>query len=556
MSNLDRPQSILNIHDYISEKTFVIPNYQRGYKWGVPREEGKCSVQKLLDDIIKAKEEGKTEYFIQGVTVTENNDTVILIDGQQRTTTLYLLLKYLEYDLLPTIQYDIRKETDNFLKDSFIENGELKSTYETNESQDIYYLKKAIKTIHNKLNGCSDNSKKELRRYILEKVKLFYITIETDEATKVFSMLNGQKAKMKQAELIKAELLRLISKNDSSHSHRNNEWEINQARSKYAREWDRWNYWWNREEVRDFYGNDDDKSPINFLLNNFAYFKNKSLDKNQNKSVEFFELFKTEFLTNSKLAKNTFKELREFQKTFEDWFNDYEKHNCLGLIIKCSEVDKQEAFRYLSDKKDTEVFRNYAKWALVGATHKQITTMSEEHIQENTQKAEDVFFLLQMPNVYDDNNKNQENNPNITEAKKHAYKQLLRMNVEMDKQLKRHFDFSIWSAKSLEHIQPQSKFNELEWTDNLSVHCIGNLVLLYGRDNSSFGAKEFSEKKNKLFNPNKAEDDKEKSLIKSMSLLHTVSVFANEKWEFAQIEENQKNFLEEFRKTYELGGKL
>ena len=521
----------------------MIPNYQRGYKWSVPCEGKKCSVQTLLSDIFQAKEKKKAEYFIQGVTVTENNGEVILIDGQQRTTTLYLLLKYLEYDQLPTIKYDIRKETDVFIKDSFIENGELKSNHETNESQDIFYLKKAVKTIHDKLNGHTDNYKEEIREYVLENIKLFYIIIEKDEATKVFSMLNGQKAEMKQAELIKAELLRLISKNDSNHSHQNNEWEINQARSKYAREWDRWNYWWNREEVKIFYGNDKEESPINFLLENFTFSNNEKLGFS-------FKNFKDNFLVDSKSAKSTFKKLRDYQKIFEDWFNDTRTHNYLGLIIKCSEL-KFSTFEYLRSKNEDINIEEYAKWALVGATHNQIT--NEEHIQEKIQKAENVFFLLQMPNVYDDGDK--DNSQNIKEAKNHAYKQLLRMNVEMDTQLKRRFDFSIWSSKSLEHIHPQSRYNELEWEDNLSVHCIGNLVLLYGNDNSSFGDKEFNEKKNKLFNPNKAKNNKEKLLIKSMSLLHTVSIFANEKWEFAQIKENQKYFLEEFRKAYGLGEK-
>ena len=36
-------------------KTFVIPNYQRGYKWAV-KEEGKneTAVEKLMDDLINA----------------------------------------------------------------------------------------------------------------------------------------------------------------------------------------------------------------------------------------------------------------------------------------------------------------------------------------------------------------------------------------------------------------------------------------------------------------------------------------------------------------------
>ena len=555
MSNSDEKKSTCNIQEYISGKIFVIPNYQRGYKWGVPPEkkDGKatCSVKFLLECIIDAQKKSKDkkddkkkiDYFIQGVTVTENKGEVVLIDGQQRTTTLYLLLKYLGYDQLPTIKYDIRKETHNFLKDSFIENGELKSKHESNESQDIFYLNKAIKTIHSELNEYSDDSKMELRQYILENVKLFYITIDENEATKVFSMLNGQKAEMKQAELIKAELLRLVSKNENSNSdnHKNNEWEINQARSKYAREWDRWNYWWNREEVRDFYGSSNNAElSIDFLLKNFFYL-------NDDKLVFSFKSFKGKFLNNPKSAKINFKKLRDLQKTFEDWFNDIEKHNYLGLIIKCTEINRKDVFEYLIDKKDIKDFKNYAKWALVGATHEEIIKTNNNQLEQRTK---DVCSLLEMPNVYDDNNKNQENNPNITEAKEHAYKQLLRRNVDMDTQLKRRFDFSIWKEKSLEHIHAQESVDgKLECPDDIYTHSIGNLVLLYKSDNSSLSNSSFNHKKNKLFlsfiNPNGA--------LKSISLLHTVSVFSNNKWEIDEIKYNREGFLKEFKETYGFG---
>jgi hypothetical protein len=129
------------------------------------------------------------------------------------------------------------------------------------------------------------------------------------------------------------------------------------------------------------------------------------------------------------------------------------------------------------------------------------------------------------------------------------------MNVDMDTQLDRRFDFSIWSSKSLEHIHPRSKVNELTWSEDLSIHNIGNLVLLYGRDNSAFGKLPFDDKKNKLFNPNRAEDNEKKSLIKSISLLHTVSVFSNNKWGVEEIQTNRELFLKDFRNTYNLGGK-
>ena len=561
MSNSDEKKSTCNIQEYISGKIFVIPNYQRGYKWGVPPEkkDGKatCSVKFLLECIIDAQKKSKDkkddkkkiDYFIQGVTVTENNGEVVLIDGQQRTTTLYLLLKYLGYDQLPTIKYDIRKETHNFLKDSFIENGELKSKHESNESQDIFYLNKAMKTIHSELNEYSDDSKMELRQYILENVKLFYITIDKNEATKVFSMLNGQKAEMKQAELIKAELLRLISKNEEcdSGNQQNNGWEINQARSKYAREWDRWNYWWNREEVKSFYEHSNNEPPIDFLLKDFIFFNNEKLEFS-------FKNFKDNFLADPKLAKSTFKKLREHQKTFEDWFNNVEKHNYLGLIIKCHKIKNKEVFKYLRDKKEIRYFKKYATWAILGLEHEEI--MGENSEQLLKQEADKVFSLLKEKKVYHDkNNQEDKDNKNIEESHKHAYRQLLRRNVDMDTQLGRRFDFSIWSSKSLEHIHPQSKPDELEWTDDLSVHCIGNLVLLYIGDNSSFSNLPFNDKKNKLFNPNKAETKEKKPLIKSISLLHTVSVFSNNQWGIEQIKENRDGFLREFSDTYELGEK-
>ena len=91
-------------------KTFVIPDYQRGYKWAVKEDANTASaVEKLLDNLISANRE--QTYFLQGVTVVEEPDKIILIDGQQRTTTLYLLLWCLSEELIKNIV----KENDRFL---------------------------------------------------------------------------------------------------------------------------------------------------------------------------------------------------------------------------------------------------------------------------------------------------------------------------------------------------------------------------------------------------------------------------------------------------------
>lgn len=66
---------------------FQIPRFQRDYVWG------KDEVLYLLNDIDEFDPVGSADrYFIGGIVVYEENDKLTLIDGQQRLTTLYLIL--------------------------------------------------------------------------------------------------------------------------------------------------------------------------------------------------------------------------------------------------------------------------------------------------------------------------------------------------------------------------------------------------------------------------------------------------------------------------------
>jgi hypothetical protein len=67
---------------------FVVPDYQREYVWEADKQ-----VEQLLTDIEEAySADSKKEYFIGTTVVFNNNGTNELIDGQQRTTTLFLAL--------------------------------------------------------------------------------------------------------------------------------------------------------------------------------------------------------------------------------------------------------------------------------------------------------------------------------------------------------------------------------------------------------------------------------------------------------------------------------
>lgn len=528
---MEDKENKLLIEEYFKKGNFVIPNYQRGYKWGVPNMDGECAVSILMDNLIDAYLKQVPEYYIQGVTVCKDEKSIILIDGQQRTTTFYLLLKYLNYNQLPTIRYDIRNDSHEFLLNSEIKESAIEYTGSNpidENAQDIFYFKKAIKTIHQKSNSINEFDNLTFLNFILKSVKLFFIEVNKDDDTKVFSMMNGQKAIMKTDELIKASLL---SKSSRTSKHKNElvtlaeEWEINSLRNRYAREWDKWLYWWNKKSVKDFYGSQS--NPMGLLLEYFYYSREEDKSKDYN-----YKHFNELFFKDVTSAKSNYKAIRDLQKTFEDWYNDYNFYNYLGLILR-SDVSKKEAILYLLKNNSLDEIKRYAKWSLISASHKQITKSNELNEDENTKedKALDVLNNLSAKEVYGYSNNE-------------ALRQLLRRNVELDCKLERKFDFKIYGEKSLEHIYPKSRANDLSFDMNsdYSVHSIGNLVLLDKNTNSSFNDSLPEYKTKKYFDL--------ENVRWSLKLQHTVSVFTQKEWKEDAIVKNQEDFLVEFKKYY------
>lgn len=70
-----------------SRKRFIIPVYQRNYDW--KRE----NCKQLFDDLVSVIKEGKSSHFFGSiVSYAHSKDEVVLIDGQQRITTISLIL--------------------------------------------------------------------------------------------------------------------------------------------------------------------------------------------------------------------------------------------------------------------------------------------------------------------------------------------------------------------------------------------------------------------------------------------------------------------------------
>ncbi len=124
---------------------FFIPFYQRGYRWD------RRQVEDLLNDIydFSQKKEKKGFYCLQPIVVRPDGaNRYRVIDGQQRLTTLYIILKYLEEarkiifsdDRVFKLEYETRKDSQSFLQDDL-------SKGVNRQNPDFYYMSKAYQTI-------------------------------------------------------------------------------------------------------------------------------------------------------------------------------------------------------------------------------------------------------------------------------------------------------------------------------------------------------------------------------------------------------------------------
>ena len=540
---------------------FIIPSYQRGYVWGQERVGQRVnSVVNILESLIDGFN-NKKEIFLQGITVCEDGNNITLVDGQQRTTFFYLLLKYLKYDGHFSIHYAVREPSDTFLKE-FSVAAILNADYaklDNEEFQDIYFFKKSIFIIDKYLKNIEQD---DFLEYVKNKVRFLYISIPEEKATIIFSMMNGNKAQMLNEELIKSELLRSASL--TSEQSLISEVENTAIRSRLAREWDSWLYWWNDKEHQEYFHIQTQLGWLLPLVNtsdkiSFEDFRKKNLETATVKS-----------------AKLVFKKMRLLQKSIEDAYNNPKTYNAIGAILHFRDTAARRFtfLRWYFDlvanvDKDTldQMLKKYYDWSMLGINHEDIVYDNLEKFYDardefRTKLEDDLLFRT---------------------GYEVAARWLLRLNIAEDSSQEsgegRKFDFEIWRERSLEHIYAKSKVAHvqdgvnLSWDDKVledtshielwrhdikyikddieytaSEHSIGNLVLLYKDDNRRFNADRFQDKKD-IFFRNVGD-----SLFKSWHLIHTISIFANSDWTGEEIAKHKKEELETFDKQYSIYG--
>ena len=303
---------------------FIIEAYQRGYRWG------KDEVDRLLEDINEIPDGQK--YCLQPVVVKNVNGVYELIDGQQRLTTLYLIMKYLNayVDINYSIEYTTRKSVNGHKGSK-----ELLETIDTidldasSSNIDELFIKKAYGLVKAWFKGEKSkmmNFANKLQKYV---TIIWYEVDDDEDSVNIFTRLNIGKISLTNAELVKA-LFLSRGKKDSNGRYAGNPYGIEEKKQhEIALGWDSMEKDLHDEKFWTFITNKKaDNYPIRMELL-FDLIEKKPSDESDFYTFNsFYKRFK-----NSDNKYVTWELIERYMQQLKEWYNDFDLFHQIGFLV-------------------------------------------------------------------------------------------------------------------------------------------------------------------------------------------------------------------------------
>ena len=363
---------------------YVIPNYQRGYRW-TEREVGK-----LLDDVWEAQTQKKEKYYLQPMVVKkvkrENGEAWEVIDGQQRLTTIFLLLHYLKSKKEHTIfslSYDSRNDTNNKIKawvtatKEYLKNQGDDETLDfpkidfdcEKDDLDVYYMQQAVQTIDEWLKN---KNKGDFHDYLRGRVVVLWYdmtnanTTDSSSTIELFSRINMGKIPLTAAELLKAMILRLDEKGIAEEQNKIDEKDDDkkdkkeQIRDKYkkiqhqrASEWDSIEKSLAEEGFFRFvFAEEKENGPridylfqLDYLIED-AKKQEEELANKRDKKQEIqyqlpskdtlFDFYENAIKDKPQAAGEIWESITKIHRRLREWYDDTETFHKLGFLVACA----------------------------------------------------------------------------------------------------------------------------------------------------------------------------------------------------------------------------
>ena len=322
-----------NVRDLLG-KNYYIPNYQRGYRWG------KDEVTKLLDDIWDFANHRKSQFYcLQPLIIlpqepSDAEETVRyeVLDGQQRLTTLNLIVHYIKEhfpgnEKYPEmhLHYQTRPESSKAFSSIRIdEDGRVQMEVGLKPSIDFWHIKHAYGYIHNWFTEKEEDERfndNTFQEVFLDQVKVIWYEIDRGEdPIEVFERNNTGKIPLADAELIKAFILKGDKRSDRNHLRRQLE---------IAREWDEIEQGLRNPNLWAFiFGN---KPMPDICIGQLFVVALKLEDE---KKPKVYDLVEEELKKNEGYLEDLWRDVKNLYSIIVDWYHDHKAYHYIGYLTQ------------------------------------------------------------------------------------------------------------------------------------------------------------------------------------------------------------------------------
>lgn len=369
--------------------SFHIPAYQRGYRW-----QANYQVKPLLEDIWAYEIDNANPeafYCLQPVVVKARNENEFeLIDGQQRLTTILLILYYFNQTEFknPKKHYSMQFET-RLAQQDFLTIVEDEAA--TAENIDLFHLHKAygfIATWFSEKEEQNPAIKSEFYNKLINRTKVIWYEISDQSSViDIFTRLNIGKIPLTNAELVKALFL------SKSNNHLDKDTDgFKEAKAltqiNIAAEWDRIEQTLQNEDFWYFICSYPQRydTRIEYIFDLMMHKPND--EENYYTFYRFVEQFEEE-KANPKAINTIWLAIKEYFLSFEEWFNDRELYHLIGYLTAIGK--NINALKELSKTLSKTVFKENLK----SVARKSIpTNISELNFDTNKKDVRNALLLF------------------------------------------------------------------------------------------------------------------------------------------------------------------
>ncbi len=209
MKNKVLPLKVMSIDKICNgdKVIYEVPIYQRNYAWE------KDEISTLIQDVYDAYTSKRSNYFVGTLVTYHKGDQIYeVIDGQQRLTTINLVLGALGITCQNKLTYRARKKSNDTIQS--IPDFEI-------DEKDLGIINGftfASEAIDEKI---PNKDKDEFKYYFQHKVQLIHYQVPKDiDLNHYFEIMNSRGEQLEKHEIIKARLIEELNETDKAKFHR------------------------------------------------------------------------------------------------------------------------------------------------------------------------------------------------------------------------------------------------------------------------------------------------------------------------------------------------